>query len=76
MALIPPWLTRRPAAQPAGPVCAQCRHFVNDARALEQALPGMTVFSSGDAAVRDQDGLCLRHQRLTSPRSACREPEI
>jgi hypothetical protein len=26
---------------------------------------------SGDAAVRDQDGICARHQRLTSPRGHC-----
>lgn len=55
--------------------CGRCRFFENESRALELALPGLTSLSSADAAVRDRDGLCARHERLVTQRSYCREFE-
>jgi hypothetical protein len=51
--------------------CRDCRQFENSAHALEQALPGLKVMSSGAASVRDGDGLCRVHQRLVSEHSFC-----
>jgi hypothetical protein len=56
--------------------CAGCRFFENDARFLEREIPGLTSFSSGDAAARDRDGLCRRHERLISAASHCVEHEL
>jgi len=51
--------------------CRACRHFRNDARFLETALPGLTSLSSGFGSVRSDDGICLRHDRYLSARSTC-----
>jgi hypothetical protein len=64
---------RRSLRGPAPGSCELCRHFSNDPRTLEREIPGLATMSSGDAAVRDRDGLCAVHQRLTAPRSHCRE---
>jgi hypothetical protein len=54
-----------------GGACRACAHFRNDAAGLERALPGLASLSSGDASVRGDDGLCLRHDRLVAARSSC-----
>lgn len=54
-----------------GARCALCRHFDNDPRQLERALPGMSSLSSGHGTARAQDGLCALHQALRSARSGC-----
>lgn len=54
-------------------VCASCRHFQADPFAIEQFVPGLRSFGSGFAAVRDNDGLCLRHARYLSATSSCGE---
>lgn len=58
-------------ARDTAAACRACAYFRNDAAGLERALPGLASLSSGDASVRGDDGLCLRHDRLVAARSAC-----
>ena len=58
----------RPAASET---CFGCLSFVNDAAALEAAIPGLATFSSGHASVRADDGLCLKHAAYLNGRRAC-----
>ena len=51
--------------------CGSCGHFRNDPAYLEAAIPGLASLSSGDASVRADDGLCLRHDRYLSARASC-----
>ena len=51
--------------------CGACGYFRNDAAYLEKAIPGFSSLSSGDASVRADDGLCLRHDRYLSARASC-----
>ena len=51
--------------------CGYCAHFRNDRAYLEAAIPGLTSMSSGDASVRADDGICLRHDRYLSARASC-----
>lgn len=51
--------------------CGNCVHFRNDPAWLEQAIPGLASLSSGDAAVRADDGLCLRHDRYLGADGSC-----
>jgi hypothetical protein len=51
--------------------CGNCGYFRNDRAYLEAAMPGLTSMSSGDASVRADDGLCLRHDRYLSARASC-----
>ena len=51
--------------------CGNCGHFRNDRAYLEAAIPGLTSMSSGDASVRADDGVCLRHDRYLSARASC-----
>lgn len=51
--------------------CGACGHFRNDPAYLEAAIPGLSSLSSGDASVRADDGLCLRHERYSSARASC-----
>ena len=53
--------------------CGRCVHFRNDRAYLEAAMPGLTSMSSGDASVRADDGICLRHDRYLSARASCAE---
>jgi hypothetical protein len=53
--------------------CNGCVHFDNSPGTFEQAFPGLTSFSSASASVRDQDGICLLHERLVAPRSRCQQ---
>ena len=58
------------SAAPA-PSCGSCRHFKNEAAALEAALPGLASLSSGYAAVRLNDGLCAQHGRYVQASYHC-----
>ena len=51
--------------------CGNCAHFRNDPAWLEQAIPGLASFSSGDASVRAEDGLCARHDRYLGAYASC-----
>jgi hypothetical protein len=51
--------------------CGACGYFRNVPAYLEAAIPGLAIFRSGDASVRAEDGLCLRHDRYLSARAAC-----
>jgi hypothetical protein len=53
--------------------CGSCGHFRNDPSYLEAAIPGLASLSSGDASVRADDGLCLRHDRYLSARASCKD---
>lgn len=55
------------------PFCGGCVHFNNQPDWLERALPGLSSFSSGHAAVRSLDGICERDERLRSAHFACAE---
>jgi hypothetical protein len=57
-------------SQPGG-TCRSCAHFRNDPAWLERAVPGLASLGSAYAAVRDEDGLCLRHDRFTGARQTC-----
>jgi hypothetical protein len=61
------WAACAPSAQD----CRLCRHFCDDPQRLERELPGLSALSSYHAAVRAEDGLCLRHDRLVNGRSRC-----
>ncbi|HSE11628.1 MAG TPA: hypothetical protein VLB69_03245 [Rudaea sp.] len=51
--------------------CATCAFFRSDPHELESAIPGLRSFGSGFAAVRGDDGLCLRHDRYLSSGAHC-----
>ena len=51
--------------------CARCAHFDGDARSLEARIAGLRVLGSGYASVRDEDGLCARHERFAAARATC-----
>lgn len=51
--------------------CGNCGYFRNDRAYLEAAMPGLTSMSSGDASVRADDGICLRHDRYLSAWASC-----
>jgi hypothetical protein len=38
---------------------------------FERAFPGLASFGSGNASVRDEDGICRLHLRHLSTRSGC-----
>jgi hypothetical protein len=51
--------------------CAHCVHFERDPLAIENAVPGLNVMSSGFASVRSDDGLCNFHDRHVAARATC-----
>jgi hypothetical protein len=51
--------------------CGRCASFRNDRAYLEAAMPGFSSMGSGDASVRADDGICLRHDRYLSARASC-----
>jgi hypothetical protein len=55
----------------ASSICRHCRHFVNAAALVEEALPGLSSLSSAYAAVRDEDGICHIHDRYVAAGSHC-----
>ena len=58
-------------SQPDSPSCRQCKHFQNDAKQVEAALPGLSSLSSAYAAVRCDDGICAVHERYIAASSVC-----
>lgn len=59
--------------RPSAPMrrCGLCRHFRNDARYLETAIPGLSSLSSASASVRADDGICTLRERYLSAHGAC-----
>jgi len=51
--------------------CGQCNHFKNDPAFIEAVYPGLTAMSSGYASVRNQDGLCSRHEIYLAASDSC-----
>ncbi len=69
----------RPAFRPRKAArfdCFGCTYFRNDAKTIEQALPGISSFSSAHASVRADDGLCTRHDTLLNGRRACADYSV
>lgn len=60
----------KPAVHAAA-ACASCAHFRADPFTIERFVPGLRSFGSGFAAVRADDGLCLRHGRYLAASSSC-----
>jgi hypothetical protein len=54
-----------------GQTCGSCRHFDNTPATFEREFPGLPSFGSGNASVRDDDGICRLHDRHLSTRSSC-----
>ena len=55
--------------------CAFCRHFLAEAGALEEALPGLVAMSSAYSAARADTGLCRFHGTFRRPADCCRDYE-
>jgi hypothetical protein len=65
------WPHIRARASDLRPSCRRCAYFDAAASRIEAALPGLSVLSSGYAAVRSDDGLCRLHERYVAATSAC-----
>ncbi len=50
--------------------CKDCRFFNNKPEWLEQNFKGMSVFSSGYAAVKADDGICSKKEIYLTPLKA------
>jgi len=57
------------------PACARCRSFVVEAAALERAVPGLNILSSGYGSVRAHTGLCEWHGTFVTPAQRCAQFE-
>jgi len=53
------------------PACARCTYYVDDRALLEARIPGLASFGSAFGASVGADRLCVRHDRLVSPRDRC-----
>jgi hypothetical protein len=62
-------------ADACAPRCMNCRHRAEDRHSLEQAIPGLAVFSSGFGASVADSRLCRLHDQLVSPDDACARHE-
>jgi len=68
----------RPTGSPTLPVagrekkrCGACVHFRNEPAYLEVAFAGLASLSSAYGSVRDEDGLCLLHDRYLGASCSC-----
>jgi hypothetical protein len=78
--LVERWIGRGSGKRPAvssqnrqAASCADCRYFLNDPHVLEREIAGLSSLSSARASVRADDGICVRHDRMTGRRFWCRE---
>ena len=55
----------------SGEACRFCDGFVNEPDLLEEAIPGLTSFSSAYGSTRSDDGLCRRHDRYVRASFSC-----
>jgi hypothetical protein len=51
--------------------CASCRYFHNAAAEVESLLPAIRALGSAHGSVRDEDGVCERHQRYLRAGCCC-----
>ena len=51
--------------------CKYCQYSVMRPEALEAAIPGLKILSSGYGSVRGETGLCRRHDQLITASSTC-----
>jgi len=51
--------------------CGNCRYFVDDPVAIENALPGLLALSSAQGDSRGDQGLCEVHDRYLMPHMTC-----
>ncbi len=51
--------------------CGGCRHFDNDAKNFEDALPGILALSSGGGDTKGDQGFCLLHGQMVDPHLSC-----
>ena len=51
--------------------CGACAHFRNEPEYLEAAFAGLASLGSAYGSVRDEDGLCLLHERYLGARCSC-----
>jgi hypothetical protein len=58
-------------ARPQG--CRTCQLFLDEAEALERALPGLTILSSASGSTRGHAGICLARETFQDPGPACPE---
>ena len=66
-------MTPRPAGPDTCRTCRTCRHFRNAAAFLEGQVAGLTSMSSAYADVRQDDGICLRHDIHLRATASCGE---
>lgn len=57
------------------PQCIRCRHALLRPDHLEAAIPGLNILSSAYGSVRAETGLCRRHDKFITARSACADFE-
>jgi hypothetical protein len=55
--------------------CKDCRSLVMNPEALEAAIPGLKILSSGYGSVRGETGLCRRHDQFVTASSTCADFE-
>lgn len=51
--------------------CGDCRHFIDDARELERALPGILILSSASGDTRGDQGICRIHDQFLMASAYC-----
>jgi hypothetical protein len=52
--------------------CGACRFLIGTPAALERAVPGFNILSSGYGSVRGETGLCSKHEHfVTAMTEAC-----
>jgi hypothetical protein len=51
--------------------CRNCVFFDGDPQSMEVRIAGLRTLGSGFASVRDQDGLCEKHERYISATATC-----
>ena len=56
--------------------CKDCQYSVMRPEALEAAIPGLKILSSGYGSVRGETGLCRRREEFVTANSTCPEFEV
>lgn len=64
-------MVRRAARRQPDRSCRDCAHFTDTGAALEEALPGLGILSSGFGSTRGGGGLCRLRDRMQMPLDRC-----